>query len=94
LELELVMDGRCKDCRWWKKKDARYGDLPNKCYCPKITHEDDRRHFEDGDGGKLVPVSSDVPNDGADICDASGYYAALLPSPGFGCIHWEAKSDG
>ncbi|HUX01252.1 MAG TPA: hypothetical protein VMY35_09780 [Phycisphaerae bacterium] len=86
------MEKLCKTCKWWVKKDISYhGQNPNKCGNPKVSHESDRRLFVDGPCGKMVPVEEPLEDDCVDLCDASGYYAAMLPGPEYGCIHWESK---
>jgi hypothetical protein len=68
----------CKTCRWWQQRrrddvGSIYGSGDHQCVCPKIVSP--------GDG---LPDA-----DGAELCDASGYFAAILPGPDFGCVHHE-----
>lgn len=72
-----MSNGTCKTCKWWVKKDTHYGNNANMCANPKIVGPH-KDHPADADG--------------AELCDASGYFAAILPGPDFGCIHHEPKA--
>ena len=83
----------CKTCKWWVKKDTSYhGQNPNKCGNPKVSMVSYYRTEPDGvaEYARDTDRGASEPDD-VELCDASGYYAAMLPGPEYGCIHWESK---
>lgn len=85
----------CKTCRWWRdvESESIYENV-KVCTCPKVEFA--RTTYRDYD--VTTPPVATANDDGhvlsgdeVAVFDGSGYFAALMPGPDFGCIHWEEK---
>lgn len=83
-----MADGRCGSCHWWTDDREHWQKAVTRlrCACPKFVHVDGGGTYINGE---YVPLT--VDEDGAELCDGSGYYAAICPASEFGCIHWKQR---
>ncbi len=91
------MDGRCKNCQWWKPRNI--STESHECACPKIFFavlRDLPNNAGPDDSVEMGYSEESDPEhvlggDEAAVIDGSGYFAAFVPGPEFGCVHWAAR---
>ncbi len=91
---------RCKTCRWWGDPEAiqKFVNV-NRCVAPKVLFAGEGQPVnEDEPWGDQVLLGLDdnpetpqhaIAPDEASVMDGSGYFAALLTGPEFGCVNHE-----
>jgi hypothetical protein len=81
------MSGRCETCGWWQEAStnddrARFNDASlRESYTYEIIAAVRFCH------SPALRFSERPADDGAAVVDGSGYFAALLTGPQFGCVN-------
>lgn len=92
---------KCKNCRYWGADDGEahhdYPDGLNVCgRVPRLSLDKVSNYWHLGDPTEnlIFVIEKEHSNTLAFVQDGEDYIADFVTKPDFGCVQFEAKSDG